>query len=1155
MPASATLAQQHASDPNQSVWVAASAGSGKTKVLTDRVLRLLLSGVPPHKILCITYTKAAAAEMQNRIHKRLSKWVMMADEALTAELEALTGQTPSPDLQRRARQLFALMLEAVPNIRIQTIHAFCQSVLARFPMEAGVQPGFSVMEERMSQELLDIAAHRLMQYGDREHVSGDIEERLQQAIKHVSMQLGEWGFDKVLSAIIGKRQAYHRLLRAELPKVELAMYASEGFESCDVTADDFEYLIMPDDKARTTLREIAETLEVDGGKKDVKNAEYYRAFSYVENTPAPEIVYNYRCCLMKQDGDIQTKHIHTKKIRDANPHWVKFLQEKAEIFAEYEERINALKSAQLSSDILHIAATLFGYYSTLKLQRGLMDYDDLILRAHRLICGDKMLPWVLYKLDGGIDHLLLDEAQDTAPMQWQIMEALRDEFFAGEGRSEAERTLFVVGDEKQSIYGFQGADVEGFVIRRLAYRHMIEAQGYPFEEVLMDMSFRSTPAVLAAVDAVFAGDDAKKGVVSDVDYVLKHRAYRAEHPGKVVVQPLVQDVEEARELELVWHTKRQEAMNPTRKLADNMAKMIAGWLREKRQVDGRGREVRPRDIMVLVRRRNDFVEYLSHALKAHGVPVAGADKMALPDHIAVQDLMALLAFLLQPADDLSLASLLKSPLYGLDEETLFLLCDGRGRSTLWEHVHSYAGNGEAVLVAQSELDAMLKKADYITPYALYAELIYARKGRQRFVARMGAAVGEVIASFMEALREYESSHMPNLQGFQAWMRAGGGEINRDLEQLADEVRIMTVHKSKGLQAPIVLLPDTTAVPWAKMKDTLIEDEQGLVKMNRAKGASSAAMLREKDRIIFAAKQEYNRLLYVAMTRAEDELYVMGTQGKIKRDGACWYDAVSCGMHMLEADALEDGTLIYADKMAAATSEEEEKTLYELREMPEVLSLSTAPKEPFEERPKAPSQALGSTEQPAALSPIQVMEWQANQKDVLLAPVERGNVIHRLLQLLPDMPTESREVMARAMLEQVITSDAADKERYIDALIKEVMQVIEHPELAPLFGTGSVAEASVAGRLGDGQLYSAQVDRLVVGDDEIMIADYKTGQPPRTKDDIPSYYSEQMRLYGELLAAIYPDKTITTILIYTALPAHYTLEMKAPYIQPSKSSAS
>lgn len=1111
-------------DPRAALCVEASAGTGKTKVLIDRVLSLLLERAEPRRLLCLTFTKAAAAEMANRLAERLGRWTTLDDPVLDRELAELGRPQPDDLLRRHARSLFAAVLDTPGGMRIETIHAFCQSLLRRFPIEAGIAPHFEVLDDRAAAELLADAERDLLM-GSR----GADEIGLAVALGLVAGYVNEERFLDLVDRLARARGRLQPLLASAggLQTTIRASWDAVGLAP-GTTADELLAAACQEEAFDGPgLWRVAEAL-IGGSVSDQSRGLAMAGWLGAPQRRAADFD-TYAACFLTQEGEIRSR-LATKGTLGRTPRADEILRTEAERVLGVLRGQRAVETATRTEALLKVGAALLARYAALKEGRAAADYDDLILTVRALMARPGVAPWVLYKLDGGIDHILIDEAQDTNPDQWQVVAALAEEFFAGEGAQPRPRTLFAVGDVKQSIYSFQGADPLVFGAMRdfLATRLPAE-RAKPVVE--LTRSYRSVPAVLHAVDRVFASGPARDGVVTP-GAVLHHQTSREGEGGLVELWPLV----EPRPLDQPepWQPpdRRVEPDSPPARLARHIARQIGSWLGAGEILASQGRPIRASDILILVRRREPMVEVLIRALKREGIGVAGADRMVLTEQLAVMDLLALCRFLLLPEDDLTLATVLKGPLIGLDEDQLFRLAARPGRPSLWAELTRAAAGDAAFAGAREELASLLAAADHVPPFELLSQVLTTRDGRRKLVARLGPEAEDPIEELLAAALAFERTHPPELEAFLGWLETSRTEIKRDHEAgVRDEVRVMTVHGAKGLQAPIVFLPDTTQVPrlaeallWAEPDGT---GRPALLWSPKADGddqASAAARAQAEA----ARDREYRRLLYVAMTRAQDRLYVCGYRQQREPPEDCWYQLIAAGLE-------EVGEVVVFGPDDAAPEGRGRRL-----ETPQLQALQAKPSlAPTEARPALP----GWARQPAPAEkapPRRLVPSQEAGEPPLASPLgsddghrfRRGELIHRLLQTLPELPREGwagacRRFLARAGRD-LDPASAAE-------IARTVLAVLDHPDFAPLFGPGSAAEVALGGRIGP-LVIAGQIDRLVVDDQRVLILDYKTHRtPPQRPEDVPAPYLRQMAAYRAALAPIYPGRRIDCVLAWTEEP--------------------
>ena len=1140
-------AQLLASDPYSSVWVGASAGSGKTKVLADRVSRLLLAGVAPQRILCLTFTRAAAAEMSIRLTQRLSKWATCEEATLEKELLALEGEEADQKRKDRARRLFAHVLACPGGMRIQTIHAFAQEILARFPLEAGLAPHFAVMEESDAQALRDDALDDLL-----EEVAEEQDTPLAKAFALLVDSLGEHKLRDVLKEASSQEANLKEALRkaggiealSHQIRSQLGLSPDETKEG--LTAEGMREGAFDRAKllfaARCLIEKGTKTFQEAGQKiatwLEQDEAGRARGFDAYVKT------------FLTDEGEIRAK-LASKDVSTAFPAIEDDLKAEAQRLISLNERIDCVRCAQETEAILVFSMALIDAYKTRKGARALLDYNDLIAHTGALLARRDVAPWILFKLDGGLDHILVDEAQDTNPAQWKIIQTFADTFFEGQGAfEERERTLFVVGDEKQSIYSFQGADPRAFLWMNEHFSTRIRGAQKPYREVPLNVSFRSAPAILRAVDAVFERPEVRAGVSRDP---VQHSAFRAEAAGRVEVWPLSKAPEEQTAKKTARSSKTAEdwAMplgyerthDPVAALAEDLARRIKAWIAQGHTVYDRElkreRAMTAGDVMVLVQTRGPFVEHFVRAMKSEAVPISGVDRMMLTTQLAVMDLMALMQFVLLPDDDLTLATILRGPFIGASEDELMDIAIQRNGS-LWQSLCSKAQRNPRYALWRDYLLALLDRADQTPPLPLLVRLLTQpcptdpHSGRRAIAARLGPDAEDPIDELLNEAERFGQNHSPSLQAFLHWLTASDVQIKREMEQALHCVRITTVHASKGLESPIVILPDTTRVPERQKLNKLLWDEQGALPFYIPREPMNAFLRGLRSQAYERQMQEYRRLLYVAMTRAADRLYVCGFARQKADEGKDnWYNLILQGVTPLHLEVATTGDEVvvadYArvevsrasvnapladegDRGAVAPADQQTESL------PTWL-FAPPPPEPSPPRPLVPSRP--SEEEPPSISP----------QDGRFA---RGRIIHRLLQNLPELETEARETSARRFLSNpqhgLSAEDQAD-------ICGEVLGLLAEERFAPLFGPDSRAEQPIVGLSGD-RLIAGQVDRLALVGDEVWIVDYKTNRPPPSDPaHIPTAYRGQMDAYRTVLAAIYPDRTIRCFLLWT-----YTLAL-------------
>ncbi len=1117
--------QRIAADPEISAFVTANAGSGKTKTLIDRVARLLLSGATPETILCVTYTKAAAAEMQRRLFARLGDWSVMPDEPLTRELADLEGRAAAYDDLRlsEARALFARALETPGGLKIQTIHAFCEKLLRRFPLEAGVSPGFRVMDDAAAAAVAAAARAAVARHA----LKG--EGRTAQAYARLSVALDFGSFQQMFLDFEGRRGKLATFFEAQGGYEGAAawVWATCGLAPGeDPEAVEREALTVLD---RGLWRAAAQALQA-GTATDQKCA---GQLADVANDPDATFAQALAALFTeKGEGTPATWVAKTSGLK-AHEGLRMALLGQQDALAAARDRLRAAKVAADTLDALTLAEAYLAAYRIEKAAAGALDFADLIEKTRALLASRPAAAWVLFKLDGGIDHILVDEAQDTAPDQWEIVRALTGEFFAGEAlprRGALDRTLFVVGDEKQSIYSFQGADPERLISETTRYVAEIAAVGRKGASVPLHASWRSTVEVLSFVDAVFSA-----GVPPGVA-ALEHIPMRAGERGCVDVWPLEREPKtEARE---AWDAPldAEGEESAVKRLARNIACEIKALVERGDVVRERG-VARPAtwgDVLILVRKRGGLFEEILRALKHAKIPVAGADRLALSEHIVFDDLLALARFALFPADDLTLAALLKSPFCDLTDEDLFQLAWKR-EGSLWRTLQARAAESPAWTAAADFLTTMREAARQGRPFDFYARALGTRDAggramRMRLLRRLGAEAEDALDEFLAQVLAAEGRGIHDLESLCADFASLDIVVKRELEGGRDEVRVMTAHGAKGLEAPIVVLPETTAEQGARGSPMLETADGGFLWCASGKGdceasAAARALRQTKD------AEESLRLLYVALTRARERLILCGRIASNRKEETLkgWWAAIRAGFaHEKIAPHVKQAACggVLAERYGPDPERMGRTAAVAVASAPVPAWAAVSPAPEAFARYASPSD-LGEGTFVAAPSPL--------AEAAGIGRFRRGDLIHRLLQVLPDLAAPERPAGARALLAR--EPDLAEPQR--EEMAAAALAVLDDPRFAEVFGPGSRAEVAIAGTaatLPPNLKISGRIDRLVVLPERVLVADFKTNRPsPDRIDDADPAYLRQMALYAAVLAEVFPGRRIEAALVWTDGP--------------------
>jgi ATP-dependent helicase/nuclease subunit A len=1119
IPDAAKARQIAAADPQRSVFVSANAGSGKTHVLVQRVINLLLRGEDPAKVLCVTFTKAAAVNMATRVFDTLAEWTALDDAALDEKIRLATGKAPDATQRAIARRLFANALETPGGLKVQTIHAFCTRLLHQFPFEADVAARFEVLDEATTTQLLNELTLEVLLEGATKPDSA-----LGKALAAAITAAADVTFKEVIAETIGKRDLITEWtgraggVQQAIDELTCTLGIVPGDSLGAVETEYLSGALIPQSEWPALAAVFS-----SGSKNDQERAD---SLSVALRSAGRDRIESYLDVFCTDDRRGRAS-VLTKKLADANPQWAARLNAEKDRVCRLLAREFALRARDRSAALITVAAAVIERYRAEKDRRGLLDYEDLIDKARALLrdasSKSTAAAWVLYKLDLGINHVLVDEAQDTSDKQWEIIRILVAEFLPGGARDNVRRTLFAVGDEKQSIFSFQGAVPHKFAEMRNHFRTLHDTSDVAFATEKLDYSFRSAVGVLNAVDTVFKQPAAFRGLTADPTWTV-HQPLPDAVPGEVEIWELIgPDAKDTGKEGWDAPFDTTSETSPSVKLAAKIARTVKGWL---------ANGTRPGDVLILVRQRGPMFEAVIRALKRAQIEIAGADRLVLTEHIAIMDLLVLGDALLLPDDDLALATVLKSPLFGFDDEKLYKLAYQR-KGPLRSELRAKAAEDGGFREASSALDALAQKARALSPFAFYAHVLGPGKGRAHILARLGVEAYDPLDEFLNLALSYEHRQTPSLQGFLNWIRAAESEVKRDMEMTRDEVRVMTVHGAKGLEAKNVILIDHTttrpegAHPPRLLTAPVASAPPGATALiwGVAKDKDAGPMGQARTRAIEAACDEYRRLLYVGLTRAADRLLVCGARGIRNAPEGCWHSLVLGALQPLseEEDSDADGKMWRFRKGVPAVTKGSSRTPERPVALPPWLTASAPP--------SPPAAAILRPSDTADDEPRHVTGGGEREAARL-----RGTLAHRLLQSLPDIPATRREKVASEFLSRRGDKISADQRA---ALLQEVLLLIESKDFAPLFAPGSRAEVPIVGRLlvdGGGRAVSGQIDRIAVTQEAVLIADFKTDpNPPRRIEKVPPGYIRQLALYRAVLMKLYPDTPVRAALVWTEVP--------------------
>ena len=1104
--------QKIASNPNNSCFVLASAGSGKTKILTDRVLRILLSGVPASKILCLTFTKVAALEMKERIFKELSSWCVLPKLDLQNKLEKLTDKKFNSEKLQQARVIFIKILDDIESLKIETIHSFCTNLIKKFPIEAKIQPNFSIIDDILSKKLLEQSKKDLLKIAVKDNNLG-------QKISQIARNSGDLGFFEIISDIIYKREVFFHLKNSfgTIENLQNRIFEIIGAKITDNEKELWQKFLDFKENEQDLL-ELCHLLQDFTEKTNQNAAKFIHKYLADKNDHNFE---DYANIFLGKNADPRKKII-TKKVLDQFPLYEEILFSEQGRILEFLEKLNSFKIAEQTSNIIFIANEILEIYENLKVANGYLDYQDLIIKTNNLLENSENKDWIRYKLDNLYDHILVDESQDTNHLQWYIISLISEDFFNGD--LEKNRTIFAVGDEKQSIYGFQGAEPNIFSNIFLYYQNRFKNIGEELQKITLSNSFRSVNAILEVVDLIFADDFYAKKISKLAK--VKHKAIRSD-AGKVEIWPIIKT--EKTEERSAWDLNFNEKPKSSKDiLAIKIAKTIKKWIEDNKIIidkTSQKRLLEYKDIMILIKNRtNDLGNLIRKYLIEQNIPVASPDKMSLTKNLLIQDFISLLKYFLLQEDDLNLACLLKSCFIGISENDLFELCKIKNEKNITLNLSLKQERPEIYEFLQK----LKQKSDsYMSDIAGFlVEITNDNQILNNIKKEFGVIALDLINQFISLALKYQEQNGTSLQEFIQQISQSNFNIKLENGGIFNEVQIMTIHGAKGLEAPIVFLPDTAhganSIFGSGPRQNIIWHQNEILIAKFSKKEQNQFLkeiLKEKSEEIY---DEYLRLLYVAMTRAENELYICGFNDQNISENS-WYNLAKKAIFskaikedFIDADlGLNDEKLVFADK-----PDESDQNLDDLSFKKEEIEKNE------DQLPDFLSKKITNIPKEEITYPSKIYENFDNFKDNLeknKKSANIGKITHKILEFLPNLAKNSEESLEIAK-KYLKKQDINDKNQQI--ILKNIQNIIKNPDFDFLFSKNGQSEVAISANI-DGKIISGQIDRLIIDQNQIIIIDYKANF---TKNI--DLYRDQLDLYRQIIANIYPDRKIVTAIIWT-----------------------
>lgn len=1088
-------------------WIQAHAGSGKTYQIVQHIVRLLIEGEQPGSILCVTYTNAAAGEMRDRLERRLRELWRMGDVELRAALLDMLEQEPDEQHLMRARRLMLDLLDSVSGVQFFTLHGFCQHLLSQFPLEADIPASFALLDDMGAKALLNKACQLLL-----DDAIGD--DALRGAFACMQGVARDGAVEKLLVEAMKFRRHWLRLFAAYPDAIELDAYIHRYFDTLPLDSvtskrdnhyndawfarahEAIKGLLQGSASNQTTARKLLQAMQSAGEER-------WQALLSVFCT---------------NEGEPRSR-LYTAEYAKHFPEQAEWLtNEQCHILDILELRANS-EAASLSLSLTVLVKRLLLHYESSKAEQRFLDFDDLLFKVRALLKDDGLRPWVLHKLDHRLKHILLDEAQDTSPEQWEIFDILREELwssFDGDLRS-----LLVVGDVKQSIYSFQGAVPKCFIDQQDVTAHHFSHIGARFEPLALTRSRRTAPLILQLVDTLLAMPHMQKACVSS-RAITSHATVHTGQPSRITCLPAIKQV--AKKSPSPFEPCNEYVQLDTSKVqwANALATTIGKWLDDGRMLASRGRPIVPSDILILLQTRTIAADII-RALEQRKIPVSGLDRLVLSSHLAVRDHLAFLEWALHPYDDYHLSIALRSPLGGLSEQELYLVAHDRQTSTLWESLRARLPHHPVITLFMEwgEWATSLAADDCLQ--RMHADGYI----RHAYAKRFGEEVHEILDALLGEASRFVANGGSSMRGFVSWLSQDASSLKREQESGAGKVRIMTVHSAKGLESPIVILADSFRRPSLSKDNIVFTDHEDLPLPVLRKGEAkhSRHVTRIFDACLSAKYEEYYRLLYVGITRAEDELYVGGIDTGSKGENPSWFDMVYGALQSMGAIVGDEGELTLSSDAEHGYVNRRDKRVH--------TQNSSSPLPDWYASPApaaAPAQRI--------YSPSGLMHYTFTPPVTPLAldTAERGVVYHRILQWMEYYAPKNKDELLVWIKRE---TQHWPLHRQMEAQ-EELWQIYKEESLGWMWNAPSYREVNIAGTI-RGARFAGQIDRLVMMPDYRVVIDYKTSAHVPDAAEIPQAYLMQMLAYKQLLELDGTGVPVRAALLYTSGPTFFWLD--------------
>jgi len=1015
-----------------SIWVSASAGTGKTKITIDRILALLESGVAPEKILAITFTNKAAAEMQERVAN-------------------LINRKGFSDYSYR--------------LKIQTIHSFCQNILESFPFEAGLRPGFKIIDNNYAKELLEIAKEDLF-------ANSAITPIIQEFIEDFHYDI----ITEILNEIINQRVKIEYILAGY---EDFNNYKDKLYEFLNLKENE-NFKIDIDAKLQDSLdleflKELQTNIAERGGKSDISKLADLNLL-----IAQPMSLSNFQSFFCNKKNEFLKRVVTSAVAKEV----VNYESRIETLRSLYEQQFNLYQkhqAAELTENLLLIAQIFIKNYNALKAKQNLIDYEDIILRTIELLKHSEHRDNILYKYDLTIEHLLLDEAQDTSPWQWEVINLLLTDLFSGRdvsypdgeqsimsesqstNNSKLNKSFFIVGDEKQSIYSFQGADHKLFSKVKAEYADKLDAIGSNLHTLDLQTSYRSQAPILKLVDDFF-NDNKLRSKLVESDQQIEHKIVREDNNPELQLWPKMKGFSKA---ELPYFEYPKNIVRKSSKYdeqARNIASFIKSKLAETDKNASTGKAIEAQDILILARERNQIYDSVINALEQAGISVQSDKSYKLLDQVIIMDLVGFLKYVYFPDDDLNLAAILKSPLFNKSEEELFEICHNREERPVCEVVKNNTQDVEKL----ENLQEMANILDLEGFYLHILETIGLRHAYLENYGRKAASIIELFLNIVTSFAERDSDKKKFLEFIHSYEIMAKSEIVSDL----NNVQLMTMHQSKGLQAPLVIVLLDKPKTKGKRDYLNIDYANKLILSNSL--SKVAEFTTYFDGFKDKNEAEEMRLLYVALTRARDSLHIVPFSSEKEEDWV--YDKLA---ELCPAEELK----INNEGLKVEKSKSDNNNI-------------SLPKAANNSKFKIQNSKLP----PASQSP----------------GAKTGSIYHDLFNYL----CRGGAVDNLRKFTEITHKNYPQNEA--KEIVENVTSIYQDQSFKYIFEERGYSELALSMKEGEG-LLTGRIDRVIINNYNAEIIDYKFESGQTIKPE----YQAQLDLYEKLIKANYPEITNVT----------------------------